>query len=158
MKNINIINTVCLGLALTSSNFRSFAQIQANPKQDLKVTIIEKTIDAKGLETVEKNVIVEQLSERTAATEKPALGVTIEQATTGVKINSVNGAAKEAGLQEGDIVQSFNGTKINTVEALQKIVQEHKIGDNVTIAYLRNEKKIRGNCCPKSRRKGYLSY
>ena len=141
MKNINIISSFCLGMALTCLNSLSFAQIQANPNQDLKVTIIEKTIDAKGSETEEKNVIVKQYLDGTAFTDKPALGVTIEQVAAGVKINSVNGAAKEAGLQEGDIVLSFNGTKINTVEDLQKIVQQQKIGDKITVGYLRNDKK-----------------
>jgi hypothetical protein len=153
MKNINNISTVCFGLALTCLNSLTFAQIQTNPNQDPKVTIIEKTIDAKGSETDGKNIIIKQFSDRTATADKPALGVTIEQATAGVKINSVNGAAKEAGLQEGDIILSFNGTKINTVEELQKIVLQQKIGDKVSINYLRNEKKFEATAILKAAEK-----
>jgi predicted metalloprotease with PDZ domain len=153
MKNINIISTVCFGLALICLNSLTFAQIQTNPNKDSKVTIIEKTIDAKGSETEGKNIIIKQFSNRTATADKPALGVTIEQATAGVKINSVNGAAKEAGLQEGDILQTFNGTIINTVEELQKIVQQQKIGDKVSINYLRNEKKFEATAILKAAEK-----
>lgn len=50
------------------------------------------------------------------------------------------GPAEQAGIQIGDIVVGVNGTTITTVEEINKIVEDFKAGDTVTIAYYRNDK------------------
>ena len=44
-------------------------------------------------------------------------------------LDSVTGAAEEAGLKKGDIVIRFNGTQIRTANDFRKIVDEHPIGE-----------------------------
>lgn len=50
------------------------------------------------------------------------------------------GPAEQAGIQIGDIIVGVNGTTITTVEEINKIVEQFKAGDTVTIAYYRNDK------------------
>ena len=58
---------------------------------------------------------------------------------TGIYISDVeNGSpAKEAGLQEGDIIVEFNGNEVYTVEDLQKLIAAQKEGDSVKIVVYR---------------------
>lgn len=54
-------------------------------------------------------------------------------------LNDISGAAKDAGLQQGDIVIAVNGTKIDTPEAFQEYTQEKPIGpDPVTFQIQRD--------------------
>ncbi len=58
---------------------------------------------------------------------------------------SANGAAKEAGIQEGDIIIAIDGEQTKTSSELQeKIVNNHKPGDKVLVTVLRDgeEKKF----------------
>lgn len=58
---------------------------------------------------------------------------------------SANGAAKEAGIQEGDIIIAIDGEQTKTSSELQeKIVNNHKPGDKVLVTILRDgeEKKF----------------
>jgi hypothetical protein len=144
--NYHISGLFCLVFAAFAT--ASFAQQPEAPKQDLKVTIIKKTIDGKGVETVEK---IEQYPNLTPLTLKedelmienrPAMGVIITESEQGVRISTVQGAAKEAGMIEGDIILSFAGTNIKSVEQLQNAVKLHKIGDKVKVEYLRDGKKL----------------
>ncbi len=50
------------------------------------------------------------------------------------------GPAEQAGIEIGDIIVGVNGTTITTVEEINKIVEEFKAGDTVTIAFYRDDK------------------
>ncbi len=57
--------------------------------------------------------------------------------TTGAVVLSVvaGSPAAKAGLVQGDVIVSINGTAINSSEDLQKIVQNSKAGQSVSITY-----------------------
>jgi len=52
-----------------------------------------------------------------------------------------DGAAAEAGLQEGDVITHIDGNKISKFGELQNIIAQKRPGDKITISYLRNKKK-----------------
>ena len=51
-------------------------------------------------------------------------------------------AADKAGIQEYDIILEFNGKKITMDNTLADILQEHKIGEEISLKVLRERKKI----------------
>jgi serine protease Do len=74
--------------------------------------------------------------------DRPLLGVTTENATKGVKINSVSkeSGAEKAGLLEGDIITHADGAEIKTPEELTQVISKKKPGDEIDITYLRTGK------------------
>lgn len=65
-------------------------------------------------------------------------------AVEGIYVGSVteNGAAKEAGVKEGDIIINVAGEKVKTSAELQEKVSQFRPGDDIKIVVLRdNEKK-----------------
>ena len=62
--------------------------------------------------------------------------------TSGIYVASVSehGGAEAAGLQKGDIILSVDGSKVGTMNALNKILLPHKAGDSVTLEVLRDGK------------------
>lgn len=73
----------------------------------------------------------------------------IEMSADGVMVVTITGVqtnegekhpAKDAGLQQGDIIQSANGEKIDSNETLQKVVKKSSDG-NVKLGVLRNGAK-----------------
>ncbi|GIF78245.1 trypsin-like peptidase domain-containing protein [Asanoa siamensis] len=71
-----------------------------------------------------------------------ALGVQVsdQENGNGAIISAVtpNSAAAKAGLQQGDVVTSFGGQKINTSDELVAAVQSRKVGDQVQLNFTRN--------------------
>ncbi len=61
----------------------------------------------------------------------------------GVYVDYVNpsSAAKEAGLQSGDVIVSLDNTETNTFPALQELIARNRPGDALKIEYLRRGKK-----------------
>ena len=72
----------------------------------------------------------------------PALGVGVTESENGegAMVTSVtpDSPAAKAGLQQGDIITEFDGTKTNTSDELVAAVQSHKVGDQVKLTYIRN--------------------
>ncbi len=66
---------------------------------------------------------------------------------TGVQENS---AAAEAGLQEGDIIQSINGNAVNSSVELSERIARRNPGDQITLSYLRNGRLLSSNATLKS--------
>ena len=67
------------------------------------------------------------------------------ETTEGVYITGVNpnGAAMQAGLKAGDIIQSIDGISTRTSSELQeRIVNNHKPGDEIQVQVLREGKEI----------------
>lgn len=71
------------------------------------------------------------------------LGVLTAKNDKGAVIKNVvdGSAAKNAGLQEGDIITKVNDINISSPEDLRSAIGAKKAGDNVTITYLRNGKE-----------------
>jgi len=71
----------------------------------------------------------------------PALGVSVTAAQGGgalVSSVTANSAAAKAGLQQGDVITSVNGTAINDSDTLVGLIQQSAVGDKVTIIFTRN--------------------
>ena len=73
------------------------------------------------------------------------LGVTTEEADNGAEIQSITkeSAAEKAGLKKGDVITKIDDKKIETPDDLSETIQDHKPGDKVTIAYLRDKKEYK---------------
>jgi serine protease Do len=65
----------------------------------------------------------------------------------GVLINRVasEGAASDAGLQEGDVVIGINSTNMRSTSELQEFVGRFRPGQKVQVDYWRNNKKLRSS-------------
>ncbi|MGB3181736.1 MAG: Do family serine endopeptidase [Cyclobacteriaceae bacterium] len=50
-------------------------------------------------------------------------------------------AAREAGIEEGDVIMSVNDVNINTVSELQEQIARYRPGDEVDVVVLRNNKR-----------------
>ncbi|MCG8474254.1 MAG: Do family serine endopeptidase, partial [Cytophagales bacterium] len=87
--------------------------------------------------------------------QRAILGVTIESVNSklakekdlsvykGVYVRDVveDGAAKNAGIESGDVIVAVDGEKVNSVSELQESIALRKPGDMVTVTYLRGKKK-----------------
>ena len=60
--------------------------------------------------------------------------------STGIYIASVakGGGADRAGLQEGDVILTVNGTRVGTMNKMYSILVNYKSGDSVDVSFLRN--------------------
>ena len=58
----------------------------------------------------------------------------------GVLVENASGAAAEAGIQSGDVILSFNGTPVKTVDELRSLVA--KAGKKVALLVMREDAKI----------------
>jgi len=87
--------------------------------------------------------------------QRAILGITIQDITQevakekkldnlkGVFVNGVreNGAAKESGIKEGDVILSINGVSLNSASALQEQVSRYRPGDKVKVLIKRDNKE-----------------
>lgn len=56
-----------------------------------------------------------------------------------------NGAAKQHGIKEGDIIISIDDAKVNSMSELREILMQHSPGDHVKVTFLRNEETFSKN-------------
>jgi serine protease Do len=96
--------------------------------------------------------IIEQLIKRGYII-RPYLGIalfTVDQSVatayrlpvnTGVVITYISpgGPADNAGLRKYDVITHFNGKEVNTTEALLQALHSSKIGDDITITFVRDD-------------------
>lgn len=54
---------------------------------------------------------------------------------------SGDGAAADAGLQEGDVITAINGEEIDKMAELQEVLMRFRPGDEITVTYIRDKKK-----------------
>lgn len=71
------------------------------------------------------------------------LGVMTEKEEGGVKVTDVTkeSAAEKIGLKEGDIITKIGDSKIEDPDDLSSVITKHKVGDKVTITWLRDKKE-----------------
>ncbi|MBP2072340.1 MAG: serine protease Do [Thermoanaerobacterium sp.] len=86
--------------------------------------------------------------------ERPIMGVSVQEVTSqdaaqynipvGLYIAQVQqgSGADEAGLQAGDVITAVDGTKVDTFDSLQSIINKHKVGDTITVTFWRNGKTL----------------
>jgi serine protease Do len=60
--------------------------------------------------------------------------------SAGLVVEESSGRAAEAGIQEGDVVLSVNGTPVNSVDQLRALVHSH--GDQVALLIQRGDTRI----------------
>ena len=86
---------------------------------------------------------------RTGKATHPAIGV--EASTVGESAGSgqrgarisrlvTGGSAQKAGLQAGDLITMIEGTTVHSVDELILAIREHRVGDAVTVTYVRGGK------------------
>jgi serine protease Do len=75
------------------------------------------------------------------------LGVLVDKADQGVVVKKVidTSSAQKAGLKENDIITKVGDETIASPEDLQKAIAKYKVGDHVTVNYLREGKKRSAN-------------
>jgi putative serine protease PepD len=84
---------------------------------------------------------------RTGTATHPAIGVkgltATRNGTPGALVQEVlaGAPAERAGLQPGDLITAVDGTTVHSVDELIIAIREHKIGQTVTLTYLRAGKK-----------------
>lgn len=76
---------------------------------------------------------------------RPVLGVEIRptEGNTGTLLGTIreNSPAQKVGLKQGDIVTKINDKKVSGPEEMIEVVSEFKVGDEVSVTYLREEKE-----------------
>lgn len=100
----------------------------------------------------EAKSVIEQLI-NTGKVQRPYIGVYVIDKRTaaehGYQLNvdglyiakiSAQGPAGKGGLQQGDVITKLNNTTVNSIAALRKELNTHKIGDTITITFTREGK------------------
>ena len=75
-------------------------------------------------------------SEKAKGNELPDLGT-----VSGVWVDKVSdsSAAKEAGLERGDVLTMIDGKTISKMSELQEVLAQHRPGDKVSITWVRDK-------------------
>lgn len=73
---------------------------------------------------------------------RPSIGISMGEHSNGVLVQTVHpgSSAEAAGLVRGDIITAINGDKVTNVASLRYKLYKYKVGDKVTVHYLRNGK------------------
>ena len=84
---------------------------------------------------------------RTGTATHPAIGVkaltSTRNGSTGALVQEVlpGAPAQQAGIQPGDLIVAIDGTAVHSVDELIIAIREHKVGQSVTLTFLRDAKK-----------------
>ncbi len=78
------------------------------------------------------------------ATERPQLGVTVEETAHGPRVVSVTpgSAADEAGIEIGDLIASIDGEHVVDIAQLRELLAAHEAGDNVEVGVDRDGESL----------------
>lgn len=112
-------------------------EIPADVQKVLDENNIDLNIEEKGKEKKVIKIIKEE--KKNDSSNKPQLGVLIENADKGVLITEVlpDSSADKAGLQKGDIVTAVNGSATGVLSDLQKAIAGFGVGDVISVDFLR---------------------
>ncbi|MDE5650614.1 MAG: Do family serine endopeptidase [Duncaniella sp.] len=106
----------------------------------IPTSIVKKVAsDIRQFGTVQRAILGVGISDLSTAIAKEK-GITA--VTKGVYVGSVNdrSSAKEAGIQEGDVIIKVNDVATDNVAQLQEQVAQHRPGDKVKVSYVRDNK------------------
>lgn len=104
------------------------------------VTIVKKVVDdLKEFGEVQRALLGVNIRDVNAEVAKELNLNEVE----GVYVGGVtdNGAAKEAGIKENDVIISIGGEKVNSSAELQEKISQYRPGDDVKVVVLRNGEK-----------------
>lgn len=73
---------------------------------------------------------------------KPSIGVMLNE-ELGISSLVKGGAAEAGGLAKGDVLTHLDGTFIDDYDHLKQMISKKKVGDPVTITYLRDRKEMK---------------
>ncbi len=104
----------------------------------IPTSIVKKVVsDLRQFGTVQRAVLGISISDLTNEIAKDK-GVTA--VTKGVYVNSVNdrSSAREAGIEEGDVITAINGVSTGNVAQLQEQVAKYRPGDKIKVTFVRD--------------------
>lgn len=83
-------------------------------------------------------------AEPSAPTERPFLGVSLQDSDNGVTVADVvsGSAAADAGIAAGDIITAINGADVATVEEAKTAIAGLSVGDEVTVDLMRGDEAM----------------
>ena len=102
----------------------------------------------------EAKPVIESIMQNGYVTGRPLVGIggqTVTKAIAkandlpiGVYVRTVTafGAAERAGIQVGDVITEFDGQKIETIDDINEIRDQHKVGDTIKVKLSRSGKTI----------------
>ena len=107
----------------------------------IPTSIVKKIVsDIRQYGTVQRAVLGVSIIDLTAKLAKEH-GITA--VSEGVYVGGVSdrSSAREAGIEEGDVIVDINGTAVKNSAQLQEQVARYRPGDVITVTYIRNNKK-----------------
>lgn len=107
-------------------------------KEHIEIDLEEDELSDEVIQLLKEENIGINIKE---ASNKPQLGVMILNTDDHkVKISDIveGTAADEGGLEEGDIIEKINDTKIKDTDHLIATIKDHKVGDKIRIGITRN--------------------
>jgi len=108
------------------------------------VSIVQKVVaDLKKYGVAQRAFLGIEIKDITSDLAKEKNLKTLEGAYVG-KVSEL-GAAKKAGVKEGDIINSVNGVNVKSVSELQEQIGRYRPGDKITITILRENKEQKLN-------------
>jgi Do/DeqQ family serine protease len=102
------------------------------------VTLVKKVMDdLLEFGVVQRALLGIQIIDASTASQMNELDIDL---VNGVYVSSVNtnSAAREAGLEEGDVIIGIDGKQVDNVSELQELVARNRPGDQVTVTYIRD--------------------
>jgi len=110
-----------------------------------RTVTIKKNADG-SVEIKEKSGNDSRINFKVDSTEakKPSIGVIL---IDDLRLSEVvkGGAAEAGGLETGDVLTHMDGTFIKDYSHLKELVSKKKIGDTVSLTYLRDRKEMKSN-------------
>ncbi len=78
------------------------------------------------------------------ATDRPQLGVTVEETAHGPRVVSVTpgSAADEAGIETGDVIASIDGERVVDIGQLRELLAAHEVGDDIDVGVDRDGESL----------------
>jgi len=110
---------------------------------------IQKILDERGIELkirdegkTEKKIIIQKGGQ--ANSNKPQLGVMIENDPKGVLVNEIvkDSSAAKAEMKEGDVITAIDNKKLKTTRELIALIGAAKVGDVINVDFLRDGKAM----------------
>lgn len=110
--------------------------------RDGKPMSITVTVGSASSATLAKNGTDTQEGSRLGMTLRPLTPEERQQAGVpgGLVVEQASGRAADAGIQQGDVILSVNGTPVNSVSQLRELVRQH--GDQVALLIQRGDTRI----------------